>query len=243
VGTQRGPRHDCSDGACLRLLRSAGGGRQAGRLAIEMSKISGQGFVSRLLPSLWRCPAFVSDLICPYRAGVAMRDRTDRPPAGMCPLSGGLWKDRHIWFRLGHLDRCVGSARKRIERNGLLSTSGAPSWRAEPDPETGNRKPEGRYLWQFGHLSAGQRLLASKKINPRSVEGRVARAGATGRAQVANCKQDILRWVVSPALVGAVLGPPPGSRSDWGGSEISKRDRAKCRKRGMMRPRGLCAPK
>jgi hypothetical protein len=42
-------------------------------------------------------------------------------------------------FRLGRLDRCAGSARKRIERNGLLSSSGVPSWGAKPRFDKSNR--------------------------------------------------------------------------------------------------------
>ena len=89
---------------------------------------------------------------------------------------GGYGRPANL-FRLGRLDRCAGSTRKRIEQNGLLSSSGVPSGGAEPDPKTGNRKPEGRYLGQFSHLSVGQTLLASKEDQPAISRKREGKGG------------------------------------------------------------------
>jgi hypothetical protein len=71
-------------------------------------------------------------------------------------------------FRISRLDRCAGSARERIERNGLLSSSGVPSWGAKPDPriEPGLESRKAATGRQFSHLSVGQTLLASKEDQP-----------------------------------------------------------------------------
>lgn len=52
------------------MLRQTGQPGAAAELGFRATtrafeKNSGQGFVSRFLPSRWRCPAFVSDRICP----------------------------------------------------------------------------------------------------------------------------------------------------------------------------------
>jgi hypothetical protein len=44
------------------------------------------------------------------------------------------------------------------------------------------RKPEGRYLGQFSHLSVGQTLLASKEDQPESSKMREASAGGGEQA-------------------------------------------------------------
>lgn len=112
------------------------------------------------------------------------------PPrqATFCSVGGGRLQllradQREAVSLCGRLDRCAGPARKRIEQSGLLSASGVASWRTKPlEGPKRPRKPEGRYLWRFSHRSAGRGLLASRKINPRSVKGGIASVGATGRA-------------------------------------------------------------
>src|SRR5664279_291605 len=80
---------------------------------------------------------------------------------------GGVERPANL-FRLGRLDRCAGSTRKRLEQNGLLSSSGAPSWGAKPDPtsRTGPRKPEGRYLGQFLPPERGSNVAGQQETQP-----------------------------------------------------------------------------
>ena len=83
-------------------------------------------------------------------------------------------------FRLGRLDRCAGSTRKRIEQGGLLSASGVPSWGAKPRTrriEAGLESRKAATWGSFCHLSAGQRLLASKEDQPEISKQQGASAG------------------------------------------------------------------
>ena len=129
---------------------------------------SGQGVASLTSPGS-ACGALL------FRTGLP--DRVYGP--GRLPayarFLGGVGRPANL-FRLGRLDRCAGSTRKRIEQGGLLSTSGVPSWGANPAPTNRSelRKPEGRYLGQFSHLSVGQTLLASKEDQPERSRGRSA---------------------------------------------------------------------
>ena len=94
-------------------------------------KISGQGSVGPASSEAAGGALLFLTVFARAGAGIAMRDRAAGPPAGRCPLSGGLGRPAHL-VRLGRLDRCAGSARERIERGGLLSSSGVPSWRTSP---------------------------------------------------------------------------------------------------------------
>ena len=86
---------------------------------------SGQGSASPLSPESAGFALLFDDAVLPGRVY-----GPGRLPA-YARFLGGVERPANL-FRLGRLDRCAGSARKRIERNGLLSSSGVPSWGAKP---------------------------------------------------------------------------------------------------------------
>ena len=116
------------------------------------------------------------------------------------PAFWGAMEDRQICFAwvvwTGALAPLVkGSSRAD------LSTSGVPSWGANPAPTNRSelRKPEGRYLGQFSHLSVGQTLLASKEDQPEDSRTREASVSEGKQAQVAQNKETISWGSASPA--------------------------------------------
>jgi hypothetical protein len=95
------------------------------RLVDLLEGFSGQGSASLTSPEQLASPCFFNDAVLPGRAC-----GPGRLPA-YARFLGGDGRPANL-FRLGRLDRCAGSTRKRIERNGLLSSSGVPSWGAKP---------------------------------------------------------------------------------------------------------------
>ena len=122
---------------------------------------------------------------------------------------GGVERPANL-FRLGRLDRCAGSTRKRIEQNGLLSSSGVPSWGAKPDStsRTGPRKPEGRYLGQFLPPERGSNVAGQQETQPTFSKQHGSMAHSGGLAQVAERKRKISS---APKSQGAI--PTRGGQS------------------------------
>ena len=130
---------------------------------------------ARLLPSRLASPCFLVTLSC-------LVAYTDLAACRHVPAFRGALEDRHTWFAWVVWTGALAPLVKGSRRNGLFSSSGVPSWGAEPDPETGNRKPEGRYLGLFCRLSVGQTLLASKEDQPGSSKARGGCAGGVDGA-------------------------------------------------------------
>ena len=140
-----------------------------------ISSDSGQGFASPASSEPAGFALLFSNTVLPGRVY-----GPGRLPA-CARFLGGYGRPANL-FRLGRLDRCAGSARKRIERNGLLSSSGVPSWGAKPARriEAGLESRKAATWGSFCHLSAGQRLLASKENQPEISRRRGTGTGKAG---------------------------------------------------------------
>jgi hypothetical protein len=152
--------------AAGRVRAPLGAANRMFRAAIGISKNSGQGSASLTSPEPLASPCFLIRPSClaPFGPG--------RLPA-CARFLRGVGRPANL-FRISHLDRCAGSTRKRIEQNGLLSSSGVPSWGAKPDPriEPGLESRKAVTGRQFSHLSVGQTSLASKEDQPGDMEAR-----------------------------------------------------------------------